>query len=258
MALQLKHDDGPEKPENELKNELKKENDFNAGIDSGERKYAFDDEPGGNAGPDLSNLPPIKHVGGIGSSDVKVIDPNRKLIHKIIGFIVLLLVLGGLFFGIKRFLYSSGEDITKYLSLSEKEIGSKLKITFEQNDEKAPKIQQYSGGKVTVRSGKGLDIVYIDGKQVGVSTSSQDYKFFDIGIKDPQKDVEKKMTFKSDGVFVVANDLMGGSSTSYFYYDAARKNCFVVTVNGQSNRVANMSYFTDFDTVTRRLSFEDE
>ena len=253
MGLQLKSDGGEEK------DALEKMNIDPDSIGGG---FGGDDDedpfgPKDGRKPDLSNLPPVKHIGGLSSSDIKVADPNRGLIHKIIGIIVLVGIAGAIYFGVHHFLNSGGKDISKYLGLSEEQIGKELSISFSQNDTKAKSIQQYSGGKVTVRSGKGLDIVYIDGKQVGVNTDSGKYRFFDVGIKDSQQTAEQNMTFKRAGIFAVGNDYLEGKSTSYFYYDAAKQNCLVLTVNNNTNRVVMMTYVTDFDLITRNLSFSD-
>ena len=155
----------------------------------------------------------------------------------------------------KYLIGSSGEDITNYLPLTEMEISDTLGIEFEQHNELAKGVQQYSGGTVTVKEGKGLQVVYINGQQVGVCTTSRDWRFFGIGINDPWKDAQGKMTYKSEGSFTVLNDMLEGSSTSYYYYDTAKNTCFVLTVNANSGRVAYMAFFTDFRFVTKDLSF---
>ena len=200
-------------------------------------------------------LPVIKDMGAVTPESTKISSSTRGVIYKIIGGIFIL-ALGFAFYLMAKYLiFSSGDDITNYLSLSEMEISDTLGIDFEQHDELAKSVQQYSGGTVTVRAGKGLQVVYIDGKQVGVSTDSRDWRFFGIGINDSEKDAIEKMTYQSEGSFTVLNDMLGGSSNSYYYYDTTKNTCFVLTINSKSNRVAYMAYYTDFKTISKDLSF---
>ncbi len=180
---------------------------------------------------------------------------SKLVITIIFGGVVLLIILG-IIFGIRRILSSDGKEISEYLSKSEAEIASGLDITFEQHDERAAKVQQYSGGTVTVREGDGLQIIYIDGKQVGVATNERGYKFFGVGVNDAQVNVDAKRTYVSTINFVVLNDLLGGHSSSYYYANKNDNTCLVLTINENSNRVVLVTYFTDFELVTRNLQFD--
>ena len=177
------------------------------------------------------------------------------IVYKIIGVLLLALLVFGAIKFTQHFVGSGGDDISQYLDKKEAEISAALGIQFEQHDEMAKGIQQYSGGKVTVREGDDLQIVYVDGRQVGVCTSGRGYRFFGIGINEAKTDIAKDMTYKSDETFVVMNDLMGGRSTSTYYANRANNTCFVITVNDDSGRVVYLSYFTDMALITKNLSF---
>ena len=201
------------------------------------------------------DLPTYVDMAAAGTASKKVASSKIGILYKIIG----LLLIAGLGFGAyKVVMYlvgSGGQDITSYLNYKESELADYLKLEFKDAPERVKKIQQYSGGTVTVRSAEGLEVIYINGEQVGVATDGRDYRFFDVGINDPEKDALEKMTFKYDSSFNVMNDLMGGSSKSYYYCDTAKNTCFVMTVSDKSNRVVYMSYFTDMKLITKDLSF---
>lgn len=201
-------------------------------------------------------LPEIKDMAAVSTaSRTRTQSKSLGIVYKLIGILLIAAVAFGVYLGLKYLIDSGGNDISSYLAYTELEISDMLGIKFEQHDELAPRIQQYSDGKVTVREGEGLQIVYIDGVKVGVCTDSRKYRFFGVGINDADKDVQDLMTFKKNDSFVVLNDLMGGSSTSYYYMDRAGNTCLVITVNEKSNRVVFMSYFTDLEVITKNLSF---
>ncbi|SER05956.1 hypothetical protein SAMN02910369_02970 [Lachnospiraceae bacterium NE2001] len=183
---------------------------------------------------------------------------TRSLVYKIIGLVFLVAVFVALWYGIRYVVSSSGKDITTNLTLAEHEIGLNLGITFSDNPDKVKSVQQYSNGKVTVRSGRGLNIIYIDGKQVGVNTSSREYRFFDVGINEAEKDALDGMTYQYDDSMILINDVMDGESDTYFYYNKKNNDCLVLTVNNRSNRIADMTYYTDFKKVTEKLSGLDD
>ncbi|MBR6171966.1 MAG: hypothetical protein IKQ49_02195 [Eubacterium sp.] len=225
-------------------------------IQNKEKQLAEDKEKYGDKdwNPE-QGLPAIVDHGAVRTGKVKAASSKSSIVFKVIGVLLLLGVAFGAVKLVQHILGSGGEDISQYLGLSEAEIADKLDISFEQHNELSKYIQQYSGGTVTVREGDGLQTVYIDGKQVGVCTDSHDYRFWGVGINDADKDVASLITFKNDGSFVVLNDLMGGSSTSYYYTNYADNTVFVITINGNTNRVVFLSYFTDLNLVTKNLSF---
>ena len=198
-----------------------------------------------------SNPVTIKKVEGI-SRD------KRNLVYKIIGIILVLLIFYGLYKGAMYMTSFGGRDITEDLALSEESLAGLYNITFQDNNELASKVPQYSGGKVSVRSGGGLNVIYIDGKQVGISTTSRSYKFYGVAVNQPEKDAEEDMTYDEDDVMVVLNDLMGGNSNSYYHYNKKNNDCLVITVSGQTSRVVSMTYFTDYKKISHNLSTSDD
>ena len=168
------------------------------------------------------------------------------------------MIIGGAAYGINYMIGSSGKDISNQLILSEAEIGLNLGITFEDNENKVKSVRQYTKGKVTVRSGGDLNIIYVDGKQVGVNTRSRKYRFYNVGINDAEKDVIEAMTYKYDDSMIVINDIMDGESDTYYYYNKKNNDCLVLVVNNRSNRIADMTYYTDYRKMTEQLSGLDD
>ncbi len=203
----------------------------------------------------VRDLPEYRDMSAVKTAGAGMSGSGRKVIYMVVGLLVLAAAVFGIIKGVQYMLGSSGEDISDCLAMSESELASKLGVTFEQHDELAAKVQHYSGKTITVRACDALQVIYADGKQVGVATDSRDYRFFGIGINDPEVDLTELMTYKSDYAFVVLNDLMGGSSESMYYCDTVNNTCLVITVNKKSNRVVYMTYFTDMKTITKDLSF---
>ena len=222
-----------------------------------EKKEAEEKEKyGDKAWNPEQELPVYKDMGAVMNTGKTIMSTQKKLgiVYKIVGVLILAAAIFGIVKAVQYMIGSGGKDISGYLRMSEGELGDMLGITFEQHNEYAKGIQQYSGGEVTVREGKGLEVVYIDGRQVGICTSDRDYRFFGVGINDADKDVQELLKYKSEGSFVVLNDLQGGNSTSYYYYNRAENSCLVITINSKSNRVVYMSYFTELALVTKELS----
>ena len=172
---------------------------------------------------------------------------QRKIISLVITGIILAIVGYGIYKGTTYLTGSGGKDITSKLTMTEDELAKDMKIEFEDNADKVKGVQQYSNSKdVKVRSGKELNIIYIDGKQMGINTSSRKYRFFDVGIND------------AEGSLVVLADMTGGHSDAYYYFNKEKNDCLVLNVNKENNRVVNMTYYTDYKKVTETLGKVDE
>lgn len=186
--------------------------------------------------------PPVMNEGGVGAASGA---QRRSIIYKVIGLVLLLVAIIFIARGVKYMTGSGGKDITDELTKTEEEIASDMKIKFEDNDARLRAIPQYAKGTVTVRSGKDLHIVYLNDEQVGVNSDSRKYRFFGVGINDPEKTALNKMTYQYEDCIVIANDLIAGNSDTFFYYNKKNNDAFVLAINKNSARVVNMTYFTD-------------
>ncbi|MBO4864800.1 MAG: hypothetical protein J5517_10565 [Eubacterium sp.] len=250
MAIQLKND------ENNV-TEAAENKPVGAGFDPNDPESKFRGGLGdGKVDIDKINdlpaytAPPLMNDEGSG---VMSGSERRSLIYKIVGGVILLIVCILIYKGVFYMTGSGGKDITEELTKTEDEIASDMKIKFEDNEAKVRAIPSYSYGKVTVRSGKDLNVVYVADKQVGVNTDSRNYRFFEVGINEPWKQAQGSMSYKYDDCIVVANDILEGNSDSYFYFNEKNNDVFVLTVNKNTARVVNMTYFTDYKRMTETL-----
>ena len=212
----------------------------------------------------INDLPAYKEMSSGGPAQAMALESTRKkrnTISIIIASIILIAVVILIVKGVSYMVNSSGKDITDSLTKTEDELASELKLTFQDNNDRVRWIPQYSKGTVTVRSSTNeeLHVVYINGKQVGLNTDGRKYRFFGIGVNDPEMDVEKNMTYDMESSFVILNDLMGGNSTTYFYYNTKNNDCFVTTISNSTNRVVSMTYYTNYKKISETLSgLEDD
>lgn len=206
----------------------------------------------------VKDLPVYKDMGAVKSASAAVNNNNRKIIYRIVGALIALALIAGIIFGVRYMLSSSGTDISDDLALPESALADKLGIEFKDMNERASYIQQYSGGTVTVRASDDLEVIYIDGKQVGVATDGRKYRFYGVGINDPEGTALEEMTFPKNDSFVMLNDLRGGNSTSYYYCDKPGNRCLVLTVSERSHRIVYMTYYTDLALITKELVLSGE
>ena len=223
-----------------------------------QKKEQEEREMYGDAKVELENeLPVYKDMGAAGIASSHMSQSGRRIIFIIVG---LALAVAFVFFVIKMVNYmvgSDGKDVSDYLNFAEEDLAKEFDLTFEDNESRAKMIPQYSGGKVLVRSADGMEVIYINNMLAGVGTDGRKYRFFGVGINDPGVELDKLCTFEHDETFVVSNDIMEGNSSAYFYANRAKNRCMVYVVNKNSNRVAYMVYFRDFNLISNKLVFED-
>lgn len=157
---------------------------------------------------------------------------------------------------IKKF--AGAKDITDYVNKSETEIEKALGIKLEDAPEKVSGVHQYSGGTVTVSSDGDISVVYIDGVQKGVKVDNKKYSMFGVKIGDPAYKLTDNLKYNYTGTFNVINDIMSGKSTTDYYYNRDKNDCFVVIVNEDSGRVVSMTYYNDFNRISENLSGIDD
>ncbi len=189
------------------------------------------------------------------------VNSSRKkysIASKVIGIILILGVLFAFYKGISYVVGSSGEDITDKLTLSEEELAKEYDMTFEDNEKIAKMIPHNSYGKLTARSANELDVVYIDGKQVGVHTNGRKYRFFGIGVNDPEYKAIKEMTYQYDSSYMVLNDMAREKSNVYYYYNKKNNDCLVTVVSESTNRIVSLTYYTNFKKISESLSGVDD
>jgi len=149
-------------------------------------------------------------------------------------------------------------DVTNYVNLEADEFAKKMDISLKPDSAMSTKIPHYCDGTVTVDSNEKIGVVYIDGKRKGIHTDDKKYNMFGIHIGDGEYKIEDNITFEYDEYFSVLNDMAGGNSTALFYYNTAKNDCLVITVNDKSARVVAMTYFNDYKLISKNLSGLDD
>lgn len=145
-------------------------------------------------------------------------------------------------------------DVTDMVGMKTEELEKRLQLSMTRNSNMSKKINQYSGGKVSVDSVGGIGVVYIDGKHVGLHIDSNKYSMFGLYMGDPGYIVEDNITYEYESSFQVLDDMVEGHSTAEFYYNKRRGDCLVVIFNDYTDRIVALTYFNDLDKVTERLS----
>ncbi|MBO5610096.1 MAG: hypothetical protein J5929_07000 [Eubacterium sp.] len=179
---------------------------------------------------------------------------TRSRIYKIIGIVLLLGFVFLIYIGIRHMLFADGEDISNKLGKTEEEISSNLGITFKDDVSELYKIPRYTNANVTAKSGDEINLIFANGKMVGVNTSGRKYKLFGIGINEPGYNVTKKITFKYEDEMMVLNDLFEGNTEARFFRNFTTNECLVVVLSKQTNRVIGVTYYNNMKQMTEKLS----
>ena len=183
----------------------------------------------------------------------KAFDYVASIIYRIASVAFVIMIIIAIRFGINYVTGSGGEDITSYIKSPDYVIERKLGTSFYENDSIKGTIPEYSSGVLSVRSDDDLNIIYIDGVQVGVNTTSRRYSFYGVEVNQPEIKAVREMYYSYDEMTQAAKDIAGGNSNTYFYYNNERNDCLVLTVSSSSNRVVGITYYTDFEKISKTL-----
>jgi hypothetical protein len=178
-------------------------------------------------------------------------DDNSKLIKSIIT----VAIIGIIAILIKVLIFPAPKDLTDSARLSEDEIASKFKITFERDEIMDKYIPKWTNGTVEARSGKGLTVFSIDGKYGGFHIDNKKWSVYGLKIGMKYDEVPAALTFSNSENFMVLNDVIGGNSSADYYYNDATNEGLVVTINDNSGRVVAITYWNDFIKMTENLSY---
>jgi hypothetical protein len=66
------------------------------------------------------------------------------------------------------------------------------------------------------------------------------------------------MTYKYTGVAGEGERTLTGSSSAHYYYNKKENDCLVMTVNKRSNRIVSLTYYSDFDAVSKNRTLVEE
>lgn len=179
------------------------------------------------------------------------------ILYRVTGIAIAVIVV---FFCYKGILYvtrSGGAEMSWVIFKSEYSMSQDLGTLFVENDSLIEDIPIYADGRISVKTGNELNLIYFNGQKVGVNTSSRDYKFYGVSINQPEVKAVKEMTYDYEETTQVVQDIGNGVSNSYIYYNRTRGDALILVVNKGSNRVASMTYYTDLKPIASKLPESD-
>ena len=177
---------------------------------------------------------------------------------QVFGVIIYAGVIFLLYLGLRNFLSSGGKDISEYLRMPEADLAAELKTTFFTNQDLSRSLSGTTSGSIVIHSDDELNIIYYNGKQVGINTTGREYQFYGVSVNQPEITAVHDMTFPYTGKAQEADNMLAGSSTSHFYYSNKNNDCLVMTVNNHSNRVVSITYYSDYDTIAKTKHLVEE
>jgi len=201
-----------------------------------------------------SDIVSVSSFGGIkmnskdnrGSSDI------GKLI-KIILFAAILL------FGAKYAYenYIKVIDVTNDLKMTEAQLANKYGTTFSDNPSMAKQVPQYSNPQtttITVRSDGTYDVIYANGRQIGVGTGGKRCQAYHVRWGYNEKDVNEKLAFQyEEEPSEVLNDMAEGHSTATFYVKGSTNEGIVFVRNNTTNCVIYILYYSNIHKAMETL-----
>ena len=173
--------------------------------------------------------------------------------------VIVLVALGfGVYAGVQYFLKSGGRDISPYLTMSDEELANQLKTTFMDTPDLGKNLSLHSSYHITVKTDGELNLLYYDGKYLGVNTTERAYQIFGVAVNQPEITAVHGMLYGYDGSMREVSDFAGGASDSHYYYNRIRNDCLVLTVNVSSNRVVSVSYYNDWKLIQSTVTLTEE
>lgn len=210
----------------------------------------------GNFGPYVNNPVRISTVVEAPSAGKRI---SGYGVFAIARWMMILAAIAGAVFFIMKVVNPEAKDVTNLVNMDVEEVERTLDVTLNENSSMISQIYQYSDGNVTVYGNGEIGVVYIDDLYVGLHINDKKYSLYGVKIGDSETTAEANMTFASDESMVVLNDITKGNSTTVFYINKVKGDCFAVIYNDHSNRAVAMTYFKNCAKVTENLqSIGDE
>ena len=194
---------------------------------------------------------PFKRIQASFSGKSPGMDKLMSLVSWTSGAIMLVAVVIGIFNGISYLLHSGGTDITTWLSSPERVLEDQLKTYFLLDQSLTSTIKAENGveAKLTVESDGELNIIYLNGKQVGINTSGRKYQFYNVAINQPEINAVRDTHYVYDDYWESVGNLEQAVSRTHYYYNNKNNDCLAMTVNLYSNRIVNLTYYSNYQFI---------
>jgi len=201
---------------------------------------------------------PFKKMGEKFTRKNKSLEMLLSFMGAVAAVIATVAIAYGIFVGIESLLKSGGKDITAFLSLSEQELTANLNEKFTPNPTLTASLNESLPGAVVVKSSDELNLIYIDGRLIGINTSGRKYSFHGISCNQPEITAAHEMSYEYRNSGWEVSDVAAGISQSHYYYNRAENTCLVMTVNLYSNRVVSITWYNDFAKIADSLTLTGE
>lgn len=188
----------------------------------------------------------------------KTLEMLLSFIGAVAAVIATVAIAYGIFAGIESLLKSGGTDISRYLTLSEEELSATLEEKFTPNPTLTASLSENYPGAVVVKSGDELNLIYVDGKLIGINTSGRKYSFYGVSCNQPEITATHEMTYEYRNSGWEVSGVSSGISQSHYYYNRAENTCLAMTVNLYSNRVVSITWYNDFAKIADSLTLTGE
>ena len=175
--------------------------------------------------------------------------------YKAIGVMIVFIIVLAAYQGVVKFLDSGAraQDITECLTSKKKSIEKKLGTEF--TTDVTDKIHLFNNqpDDITIKSDGTLNLIYLKGKRIGINTSSNKYKFYNIAVKQPEVTALKETTYSYEDYAQAIDTRLDGSKT-YYYYNSKNNDCLVLSVSSISNRITEITYYSDYSKIKNLFS----
>ena len=175
------------------------------------------------------------------------------LLAKLIGIAIAILIVLFSYRGINSFISSGGTEAAGIVKLPDYRIAAETHTKFEPNNKLAEDIPIFSDGNVTIKSNGDMNLIYFNGHKVGVNIDTKKYKLYGVSINQPEIKAVKKLNYKYEASMQIVAGMYGNKHSVTFYYNTESNDCLIIIVNGNTNRIASVTYYQDLKTVSQKL-----
>lgn len=208
-----------------------------------------------------------RFIAGIGIEDVELVSDSKMskamevcyaIIYRVVGVVVIFFIVFSINRGINYVTGYGGEEVARIVRLSEHDISLKLETKFKESESLVKKMPHLNEAEVKVHTDGNLNIIYVDGEKLGVNTMGRKYRIHGVSINEPEYEAVKTMTYRYEGCAQSLDNVTSRNTNIYYYYSKVNNDCLVLAVSKSSNRVVGVTYFSDYDTISKMINITEE